>query len=507
MADDLAHSDIAERLAAIVESSDDAIVSKTLEGVITSWNAAAERLFGHSAAEAVGRSILLIIPPERHAEEAEVLGRLRRGERVEHFETMRVAKDGRRIPISLTVSPLRDASGRVVGASKIARDISLRKELEQERAHALEIAQAANRAKDDFLAMLGHELRNPLAAVAAAAELLERVRTLSDVERPRAVLRRQARHLRRLIDDLLDAARVRAGRITLEPQPLDLADAVERALGVLQVDASRDASVERRLEPVGVLADPVRLEQIILNLVSNAVKYTPPDRGIRVSVSADGDRAQLCVEDEGVGIEPSMLPQIFDLFVQGKGSLERAGGGLGIGLSLVKTLAELHGGSAEAHSDGPGKGSRFNVWLPRVALAERGEARPVAARSAPQRSRVLVVEDNADAREMLAAVLRLHGHEVHEAADGADALALAARVEPELMLVDIGLPILDGYEVARRVRRLASQPRHLIALTGYGQPEDRRLCLEAGFDDHVVKPVDLTRILSLIDPSGSGRPE
>jgi PAS domain S-box-containing protein len=220
------------RLAAIVDSSDDAIVSKTLDGVIVTWNRAAERMFGYTSAEAVGRHITLIIPPERRAEENDVLARLRRGETIDHFETVRQTKDGRRLAISLTVSPIRDASGAVVGASKIARDITELKRGEAERTLLLEEAQAANRAKDDFLAMFGHELRNPLAAVAAAAEVLGLARTIEDLERPRDIIKRQVIHLRRLIDDLLDAARVRADKIVLDRRPVDLAEAVEQALSV-----------------------------------------------------------------------------------------------------------------------------------------------------------------------------------------------------------------------------------------------------------------------------------
>jgi PAS domain S-box-containing protein len=491
-------------LAAIIESSDDAIVSKTLDGVITSWNAAAERLYGYTAAEAVGQSVLMIIPHELHFEETEVLRRIRRGEKVEHFETVRMTRDGRSIPISLTISPIRDARGRIVGASKIARDISLQKELERLRARELEAAESANRAKDDFLAMFGHELRNPLAAVASATDLLDSVRDLSDLEQPRAVLKRQSRHLQRLIDDLLEAARVRAGKIALERRRLDLAKAVDHALAVVEIDPVRRANVEKSLESVSVFADPDRLEQLIQNLVANALKYTPAGKRIRVAVRAEGDWALLCVKDEGIGIEPDMLPKIFDLFVQGASSLDRAGGGLGIGLSLVKTLAELHGGSVEAESEGPGKGSCFSVRLPRVEPAGSDEAPPeVPDRSTP--SRILLVEDNDDAREMLGAILRLQGHEVHEAADGAQALEVAARVEPEVMLVDIGLPVFDGYEVARRIRRMQRQPRLLVALTGYGQPEDRRACMAAGFDGHVVKPIDLAQLTRLIASGGSRR--
>jgi CheY-like chemotaxis protein len=250
---------------------------------------------------------------------------------------------------------------------------------------------------------------------------------------------------------------------------------------------------------VGVLADPVRLEQMIVNLLGNAFKYTPADRAVLVRVAAQGQWAVLSVEDEGVGIAADVLPHIFELFVQSERSLDRSGGGLGIGLSLVKSLVELHGGRVEAHSDGPGKGSRFTLRLPRIEL--EGESVEPVVRPAGESARILLIEDNADAREMLGAILRLHGHQVDEAADGAKALELAARTQPDVMLVDIGLPVLDGYEVARRLRRMPHQPRRLIALTGYGMPEDRSACLEAGFDDHIVKPIDIDRLLSLIEPS------
>src|SRR5436305_1098266 len=257
------------RLAAIVDSSDDAIVSKTLDGVITSWNRAAERMFGYSTAEAVGHHIKLIIPLERHAEEDDVLARIRRGEIVDHFETVRQRQDGARLTISLTVSPIRDATGRIIGASKIARDITDRKHAELERALLLEEAQAANRAKDDFLAMFGHELRTPLAAIAGAASVLELARTLDDTRRARDVVKRQVLHLKRLVDDLLDAARVRAGKIVLNRHPLKLSNVVEHALAVLSAAPSAGRHViETELEDVGVDADPVRMEQIVLNLVS-----------------------------------------------------------------------------------------------------------------------------------------------------------------------------------------------------------------------------------------------
>jgi len=485
------------RLAAIVDSSDDAIVGKTLDGVITSWNRAAERMFGYTAAEALGRHITLIIPTERHAEEDGVLARIRRGEIVDHFETVRQRKDGSRLSISLTVSPIRSADGTIIGASKIARDITERRRTEAERVLLLEEAQAANRAKDDFLAMFGHELRNPLAAIASAAEVLDIARTVGDIRQPRDVIKRQIVHLRRLIDDLLDAARVRAGKIVLQRRPVSLAEAVEQALSVVRGSAPAGRHViDTQLDEVGVDADPVRLDQIILNLMTNAVKYTPAGRTIRVRTFADGDRGVLRVEDEGVGIAREMLARIFGLFVQGEDTLDRARGGLGIGLTLVRTLVELHGGTVTAESPGPGLGSVFTVRLPRIELPLKGDGGP--ARPPAIRRRVLIVEDNDDVRQMLKILLEHEGHEVFEAVDGTEGVRAASRLRPDLALVDLGLPILDGYEVARFIRRQDYQPQRLVALTGYGQKADRERALSAGFDDHLVKPIDPERLAELL---------
>src|SRR5690242_1682603 len=393
-------------LAAIVDSSDDAIVSKTLDGTITTWNRAAERMFGYTAAEAIGRNIRLIIPADRQSEEDEVLAKLRRGEMIDHFQTIRHTKDGRKLNISLTVSPIRDGRGVIVGASKIARDITDQKRAEAERALLLEEAQAANRAKDDFLAMFGHELRNPLAAIATAAEVLGQATSIEAVQRPRAVIRRQIVHLRRLIDDLLDAARVRAGKIVLERRVVNLAEAAEQVLSVAR--GARHV-FETQLDDVGVDADPVRLEQIILNLITNAVKYTPAGRRIRVSTYADGKDAVFRVDDEGVGMGSDVLPKIFGLFVQGDHTLERAQGGLGIGLTLVRTLVELHGGTVTAESPGVGLGSAFTVRLPRVEVSVDQDGMPARPRAI--RRRVLIVEDNDDVREMLKLLLQQEGHE------------------------------------------------------------------------------------------------
>ncbi|MGH7314004.1 MAG: hybrid sensor histidine kinase/response regulator [Candidatus Rokuibacteriota bacterium] len=492
----------AATLAAIVASSDDAIVSKTPAGIITSWNQAAERIFGYTAAEAIGQPITLIIPEARRAEEVEVLARVRRGERVDHFDTVRRAKDGRLIEISLTVSPIRNAQGKIIGASKIARDVTDRKRVEAERAALLADVQAANRAKDDFLAMFGHELRNPLGAIASAAHVLGVAHTVEDVSRPHAVIERQVAHLRRLIDDLLDAARVRTGKITLTCSLVNLAEAVDHALGVLQAGPTPTRhAIEVIADDVGVSGDPTRLEQIILNLLTNAIKYTPAGRMIRVSVRGEGEQAILEVQDDGVGISADALPRIFGLFAQGDWGLDRTRGGLGIGLALVRALVELHGGRVEAASQGVGCGSVFTVRLPRIALP-RSQDTPRVPVAAVSRRRVLVVEDNDDAREMLRVFLVSLGHEVFEAADGAEAIKMVARLQPELAFVDLGLPIIDGFEVARYIRRQPHQPRRLVALTGYGRQEDRQRCLAAGFDEHLVKPIDPLRLTELLEKAG-----
>jgi len=357
----------------------------------------------------------------------------------------------------------------------------------------------ANRVKDDFLAMLGHELRNPLAAIASATEILKRTGTTAGIAgQARAVIERQVRHLKRLVDDLLDAARVQAGKVTLNRRPLDLAEAIHHAVAVLQgTGASTEHVVQVNAESVGVNVDPTRLEQILVNLLTNAVKFTPVGRAIGVRVRAEVDTAVLVVEDEGIGISDEILPRIFDLFFQGERTAARSEGGLGIGLTLVKTLTELHGGSVEARTGGPGLGSTFVIRLPRVLIPSTAARRP--ARGPTAHRRVLVIEDNDDTRDMLKTFLVLEGHDVLEATNGADGLKILMSERPEVAFIDIGLPVMDGYEVARTARRQADHATLLVALTGYGQAEDRQRSYDAGFDDFVVKPVDRARLTQILD--------
>lgn len=771
------------RLAAVVESSDDAIVSKTLKGVITSWNRAAETMFGYTAAEAVGQHITLIIPAERRAEEEDVLARVRRGEKVEHFETERVGKDGRRLTISLTVSPIKDAAGHVIGASKVARDITERRKLEadlllrarelqranerlresEERLHlsqqvahigtfdwnietgvtiwtpelkamhglapggfantqaewenllhpddreaalrcvalalrtgqpaegewrvvwpngavhwiaarfqalkneagkpvrlagvnvditerrqaekklrdselrfrrfmqqlpglawikdgagryvyandaaerafgirvtellgrtdrelfppetaaqfeeqdrraldseagiqtiealrhpdgtvhhslvskfpiagregedivvggvAIDITERkqyedaladADRRKNEFLAMLAHELRNPLAPIRNALEIMRRVAgsessSPHSIDAAVAMMERQVGHMVRLVDDLLDVGRISRGKIELRRERVELASIVYHAVEAarpLCESMGHELTVTLPPEPIHLSADPIRLAQVVGNLLNNACKFTGNGGHIGLTVErAGGENAPaetiIRVRDDGIGIAADQLPRIFDLFTQVKGARARSTAGLGIGLTLARNLVELHGGTVEARSDGPGQGSEFVVRLPILTESLRTSTEPGAAgvTAVPSR-RILVVDDNRDAAESLATLLQLSGHETRTVYDGVAAVEAAARFEPDVVLLDIGLPRLDGYAAARLIRAQHRDKRMtLVALTGWGLGEDRRRSDEAGFDAHMVKPVEpdaLMRLLSELGPLRAG---
>jgi PAS domain S-box-containing protein len=487
------------RLAAIVDSSDDAIVSKTLDGIVTSWNQGAERLFGYAAAEVIGQSILLIIPPERHGEEVEVLRRIRSGARVDHFETVRRRKDGTLVDISLSVSPIRSASGHIIGASKVARDIRDRKRAEALRAKVHADLEQTNRAKDEFLAMLGHELRNPLGVMSTAVALLSNAADDADTAFAREVFVRQIDHLSRIVDDLLDVSRVMTGKIRLDRVPIDVREVARRYVATAADTLARHV-VTVTGDSVWVSGDAVRIEQILTNLVGNAVKYTPPACAVTIRVGRNATDALLQVEDDGPGIPEHLRDRIFELFVQGERSLDRAQGGLGIGLALVRRLTELHGGTVHVDAGPQGRGACFTVRLPAIP-APQATDREADGSGTPSgvRRRVLVVEDNDLARELTCRLLRRAGHEVHEAADGLAGLDLAIQLQPDVALIDLGLPKLNGYEVARRIRlQLAGHPIRLVALTGYGLAEDRELAAHAGFDVHLVKPVDPRRLASAI---------
>jgi signal transduction histidine kinase/ActR/RegA family two-component response regulator len=368
-------------------------------------------------------------------------------------------------------------------------------------------AERDSHTKNEFLAMLAHELRNPLGAIHSAVGLLESVDPKSGPAiRAREVIARQVGHLSHLIDDLLDVERVVSGKIRLDRHPLDMAEAVRHAVAAFTGNAALDRRIEIRTEPMWVEGDAGRLEQVFANIVTNAVKYTPPGGEIRVSVRSEGDDAVFSVEDTGFGIAPELLPSIFDMFVQGERTLDRAQGGLGIGLTLVRRLIDLHGGSVTASSGGVGNGSTFTVRLPRVANAATPPVSVSFVGTTPKR--VLLIEDSRDAREMFRMMLEAAGHSVYEADNGYRGLEVLEREHLDVAIIDIGLPGLDGYQVARHIRGHPNgRSMLLLALTGYASPRDHERSVEAGFDHHLVKPVDTAELARLLDERVARCPE
>jgi PAS domain S-box-containing protein len=668
------------RLAAIVESSDDAIISHDLEGQITSWNKGAENLYGYTATEVLGRPLSLLTSPDRPDEVQSLLERLKRGERIDHFETVRIHKNGARIDVSLTISPVRNSEGAIVGASKIARDITqakrneaalrfladaskalseltdvastlqrvaglavphfadwctvdmldpdgalsrvavahvdpakvklaqelqkrfpadpasprglwnilrtgqpemvpeiteelirqstpnpeirailhelglrsyigvplvlrgktigvitfiaaesgrqytptelnLAEDLVNRAAVAIENSKLysdlkdADRRKDEFLAMLAHELRNPLAPIRNALHIMNSPGVAPDmVKRAHEMTERQVQHMVRLIDDLLDVSRIMRGRIELRREAIELSTMIARAVETVHpiLDAQgQELVVTTPPDPIWLDADPTRLVQIIGNLLNNAAKFSERSGRIWLTVERDDGEAVLRVRDEGAGIPADLLPHVFDLFVQGDRTLERTRGGLGIGLTVVRKLVELHGGTISVQSDGAGKGSELTVRLPITRAAEQGapgsslSGSPLAV---GQHRRVLVVDDNVDAAESVAILLRLWSHDVDVAFNGSDALALIVKQKPELVILDIGLPGMSGYELARRIRSdRRFDDTTLVAVTGYGQENDRLRSQDAGFDHHLTKPIHPSQLHDILAaPARSG---
>lgn len=479
-------------LAAIVESSDDAIIGHSLDGRIASWNRGAERLYGYSAVEIIGQPLALLVPLDHPDETNHLIECVSRGDYIDHFETQRVHKDGRRVEVSLTISPVRNAAGKVIGISKIARDITARKEEE--------------RNKNEFLALLAHELRNPLAPLRNGLQVLRLAgRDAPAAERACVMMQRQLEHLVRLVDDLLDVSRISRSKLTLHKELTVLQDVVNHALEVcdsLARDRDDEFAVTLPDEPLYVDADRTRLAQALCNLLNNAVKFS--DRGSRVLITMEraGDQAVIHVKDPGVGIPDYGLTKVFDLFWQVDRSLEKSHGGLGVGLAIVKRLVEMHGGTVEAHSEGHGEGSEFVVRLPVAAPASSpspGGHRDAPLSSPPGSRRILVADDNADAAESLAMLLNLLGQEVRVARDGEEAVEAVASHRPELIFLDIGMPKLNGYDACRRIRELpGGRDIRIFALTGWGQDEDKRRSKAAGFDGHLVKPVEPSALNELL---------
>lgn len=646
------------QLAAIVESSEDAIVGKDLDGYVRSWNHAAERLFGYTAQEIIGRSGSLLLPTERRAEEEIILSRLKRGERVEHFETVRVTKTGRRLDVALTISPVKDASGQIVGASKIARDITDQKriqrevleqrerlrvtlasigdaviatdaggfvnylnpvaerltgwsfdeaegqplaavfrvvdeqsralvedpyaavartravlapsahtvllsrqgdeypieesaapileagehmagvvlvfhdvserrkierersEAEQEREFLLQSersarseAERANRLKDEFLATVSHELRTPLNAILGWTDLLKRDSSDPTVlARGLSVIERNTRAQAQLIADLLDVSRIVSGKLRLDIRTTNLARVTEEALETVRTAAdAKGLHLHLSIEPGchDLLGDPDRLQQVVWNLLSNAVKFTPKDGTITVEVKSDAHETRVRVSDTGAGIPAGFLPHLFERFRQADSSTTRRFGGLGLGLTIVKQLVELHGGSVHAESEGEQRGASFEVRIPihPDAAAFVGAS---AARSGPpseppptpdqplRGARVLLVEDDDDSREIVERVLREAGCVVRSTRSAQAALDEFARARPDLVISDIGLPDEDGYALIQRLRaaEAGAEPVPAIALTAFARQEDQQRALAAGFQMHLAKPVRPAQLLA-----------
>jgi PAS domain S-box-containing protein len=617
----------ARLLASIVENSDDAIISKSLDGVIRSWNAAAQRLFGYSAEEAVGRHISLVIPQERIAEEDHIIASLRAGQRVDHFETERQRKDGQRILVSLTVSPIKDDTGHVVGASKIVRDITERRRTEADRERFITLIEAstdfigicdmnaillfvnraglamvgldsiddaraktvpdfffpedrprimheffpevlerghgeievrfrnfktgegrwmsykvvvlrdptgrptalatvsqdvterkrledslreaaahlsaADRRKDEFLATLAHELRNPLAPLCNMLEALKRADgDRETLRRARETMDRQLAQLVRLVDDLLDLNRITHNRLDLRQSQVALSSVIHQAVEAsrpLADAAGHELVVSLPEEPLYTYADSARLAQVFDNLLNNSCKYTDPGGKIWVTAERRGAEVVVSVKDTGSGIPSDKLEGIFEMFTQVDRSPHRSQGGLGIGLTLVKRLVQMHGGSIDVKSEGVGHGSEFVVRLPLLAGAVMAEPPVREIQQLSQGRRILIVDDNSDAAVSLALLLKISGNETYTAHDGVEALEAFERHGPEVILLDIGLPKLSGHEVCRRIReRPGGEAILIIALTGWGQESDRRKSQDAGFDGHLVKPVDYGTLMDLL---------
>jgi len=646
-------------LSRIVESSEDAIISKNLDGIITSWNASAERLFEYPAEEIIGKPVTIIIPPERIHEEEMILKRLRRGERVEHFQTVRVSRTGQRLDISLTVSPVRDSTGQIVGASKIARDISAQKRAEealrqqrewlavtlasigdaviatdnsgaiafvnqvaetltgwnQEEAHgtsletvfhvineqskqpvanpalralkegvifglanhsllvardgkeipiddsgapirgadgelrgavlvfrditerrrsenekmkllaseraAREQAEVANRTKDEFVAMISHEIRSPLSAIQGWCHML-RQGNLSEADFTRALdtIERNTKTQVQLVEDLLDISRVTAGKLHLNVRPVELIKPIMAALDSIRpaVDA-KSIDLEINIEPAAslVTGDPERLQQVFFNLLSNAVKFTPAQGRISVEAMHVDSQLSVVVRDSGTGISPDFLPYIFDRFAQADTSSARKHGGLGLGLAIVRHLVELHGGVVRAESEGEGRGASFIVTLPvKQSKAESGDfaypamggtTRALAGQTMLAGIRVLIVDDEAATRELLGAIVAQYGGEVRVCASAAEGLEALEEWEPAVLVSDVGMPEEDGYTFIKKVRQLESNRRNIpaVALTAYARAEDRMRALASGFQMRVPKPVDAPELIMVIASLASRR--
>jgi PAS domain S-box-containing protein len=505
-----------DALAAIVDSSDDAIVSKDLNGIVTSWNAAAEVMFGFSAHEMVGQSIRRIIPSDRQDEEDVVLSRIRRGERVDHFETVRQRKDGSAMPVSLTVSPIRRGDGRVVGASKIARDTSERKRAEEERQRLLGIARDASRLKDEFLATLSHELRTPLNAIVGYLRMMQAGLLVGDKQaRAMDTVVRNAASLTQIVEDVLDVSRIISGKVRLEVQPVELSLIIEQTVETVRPAADAKGLrlatiVDPHAPPVS--GDPERLRQVLWNLCSNAVKFTERGGQVQIRLERVNSHVAVTVSDTGVGIDADFLPYVFDRFRQADAGYARTRGGLGLGLAISRHLVELQGGRIFVDSAGPGKGSTFRVDLPVRSVAVATPVEPYEHPHTPAGAgpigvptlrgvQVLAVDDDRDSLALVREILEVTGATVITADSGDEALKKLARLNPDVLLADLGMPHMDGFELIDRVRRsehvgIGDLPA--IALTAFARSEDRTRALRCGFQLHLAKPIEPAELMAAV---------
>jgi PAS domain S-box-containing protein len=536
---------VSRRLAAIVDSSDDAIVGKDLSSIITSWNQGAQRIFGYTAEEMIGTSIKRLIPADRQDEEDKILARIRRGERFDHFETIRVTKDGRELHVSLTISPIKDAGGNVVGASKIARDITDQKLAEAALRAAQDAAEAANaekaqlleserlaraeaerasRLKDEFLATLSHELRTPLNAVLGWSTILRGRKNL-DQEMTQALetIDRNARIQGQIIEDLLDMSRIISGKVRLDVQPLDLPGILLEAVDTMRTSASaKGVRLQTVIDPLNatILGDPNRLQQVFWNLLSNSIKFTPKHGRIQILLQRVNSHVEVSVIDTGEGISPDFLPYIFNRFQQADASTTRRYGGLGLGLAIVKNLVELHGGTVRAKSGGIGKGATFIVSLPLTVFhppqdqdeREHPRSKVLAPPIPPSISlkgiRILAVDDDADARSLLRVLLESAGAIAYLASSAKEGMEQLLRRPVDVLICDVGMPEMDGYALMRQIRTLGDPEKSgvpAVALTAYARLEDRMAAIQAGFQNHLPKPVEPAELLTVLSSLTSPR--
>ena len=489
----------------LVESVQDfAVFTIDLEGRVATWNAGAERLLGYKEAEIVGHDAARLFIPEdvakgAHADELKTA--LAEGRASDDRWHMR--KDGTYFFGNGVTTPLRDSRGAVRGYVKVMRDQTDKKRMDEELHNRAEALARADREKDEFLAVLAHELRNPLAPIFYALHILGREPEPSVRQHAHGIVERQVHRLAHLIDDLLDVNRISKGKIGLRREPVTLRTIVENAVEITRplIDTrGHQLTVSLPEEEVWLEADAHRLEQVVSNLLNNAAKFTDDGGRIEVSAERPDDYVLLRVKDNGAGMSPDLIERVFDLFAQGTRSLDRPQGGLGIGLTLARRLVELHGGTIEACSEGLGKGSEMVVRLPVLPRISAPKDLAQAPAVPPKRPlRLLVVDDSDDTAEMMSELLTLEGHDVWTAHSGPVALEAAAAHRPDAIVLDIGLPGLDGYQVAQRLRQdPAMKGVVLIAASGYGQESDRQRAREAGFDYHLVKPVDPRQLQEIL---------